>query len=320
MVDLIISAPAVQTAPAGYQVPPAQEIRVKSVRAVIDGTAAAQPFLPTLQLIAPSGQVVWESATDNTVAAAGSADVSWFPRVRGGGTAGTFPNSTYQTAVLADHPIGYWPMHETVPAIFHDISGHGHHTSTAGNGVQIGVTGLIPTSSDLAASYATTPTVMDTVASIPYVTNAFTVEGWVNVVATAGGSCIMSAGNAGSPQFILFNFYLILGVLHCYIIDNTFAQHDAFGSGSVADGQTHYVVATYDGATLTLYNNAAVNGVPLAVAVTLNLNTYDTGLGFPANFLGGTPFNGTLDELALYDYALTQAQITTHYLAATTLV
>src|SRR5690348_16161259 len=87
MADQTIRAPAVQSTPAGYQVPPAQEIVVKSVRALVDGTAAAAAYLPTLQLIAPDGSVVWESPTDATVAAGGSADVSWFPGVKSAASA-----------------------------------------------------------------------------------------------------------------------------------------------------------------------------------------------------------------------------------------
>lgn len=81
MSDAVIRADAIQAAPAGYTVPGAQEILVKSVRAVVDGSGAGTAFLPTLQLIDPSGNVVWQSPTDTGVAAGGSADVSWFPRV-----------------------------------------------------------------------------------------------------------------------------------------------------------------------------------------------------------------------------------------------
>jgi hypothetical protein len=81
MPDAVIRAQQVQTAPAGYTVPLAQEIVVKSVRALVDGTNAASAFLATLQLVAADGSVVWEAPTDSTIAAGGSANVSWFPRV-----------------------------------------------------------------------------------------------------------------------------------------------------------------------------------------------------------------------------------------------
>jgi hypothetical protein len=85
--DKVISAAAVQTLPAGYQVPAAQVIGVKSVRAIVDGSGAGAAFLPALQLVSPAGQIVWQSATDSAIAAGGSADVSWFPGVGAGGAA-----------------------------------------------------------------------------------------------------------------------------------------------------------------------------------------------------------------------------------------
>src|SRR5690242_16897012 len=105
MPDEVIRAPAIQSTPAGYKVPGAQEIIVKSVRALVDGSGAASAFLPTLQLVAPDGSVVWESATDTTVAAGGSADVSWFPGVKSA-TGGTGPSGSglawmYQAAFMS---------------------------------------------------------------------------------------------------------------------------------------------------------------------------------------------------------------------------
>ena len=81
MADTVVRAQQVQTTPAGYTVPGAQVIQVKSVRAVIDGSGAGGAFTPVLQLKDPNGTIVWQAPGDNTIAAGASADVSWFPRV-----------------------------------------------------------------------------------------------------------------------------------------------------------------------------------------------------------------------------------------------
>lgn len=107
MADAIIRAKQVQTTPAGYTVPDAQEIVVRSVRAVIDGTGAASAFTPVLELLGPDGDIVWKAPGDTTVAAGGSADVSWFPRVAaaaaasGGATGVTEILNVNSTAVAA---------------------------------------------------------------------------------------------------------------------------------------------------------------------------------------------------------------------------
>lgn len=81
MADRAIVNRNVAAAPKDYQVAAGISLDLKAVRAVIDGSGAAGAFLPTLQLIAPDGTVMWESAPPTSTAAGGSADVSWFPGV-----------------------------------------------------------------------------------------------------------------------------------------------------------------------------------------------------------------------------------------------
>lgn len=85
MADIALVAPGVADAPEGYQIPGAQEIIVKAVTANYDGTNAVGPFVPTLQVIAPNGAILASCPTPTSVAAGGSADVSWFPRSGLGG-------------------------------------------------------------------------------------------------------------------------------------------------------------------------------------------------------------------------------------------
>jgi hypothetical protein len=84
LTDVVIRAKSVEATPAGYQVPGAQEILIRSVRAEIDGTNAAGEFTATLQLLAPDGDVVWQAPLDSTTAAGASVTPTWFPRVGAG--------------------------------------------------------------------------------------------------------------------------------------------------------------------------------------------------------------------------------------------
>jgi hypothetical protein len=79
---------AVHAAPKDYTVPQAQEIIVLAVNASIDGTGAAGAFIPTLQLVAPDGTIMF-SAIGSSVAAGASVDVSWFPGLNAGTGAST---------------------------------------------------------------------------------------------------------------------------------------------------------------------------------------------------------------------------------------
>lgn len=73
----------IAAAPKDYTLPQSQEIILNAVHADIDGSAAGSGFLPALQLISNAGDVMWTAIDTNvTVAAGGSASVTWFPGVK----------------------------------------------------------------------------------------------------------------------------------------------------------------------------------------------------------------------------------------------
>ena len=115
MPDVGLRDNATASAPKDYTIPLAQEIILKGVRASIDGSGAGASFLPALQLVAPDGTIMW-TATQQSVAAGGSADCTWFPHVAGtssGTTSGVIPwpagnqaASTLDSTTYADTPDG----------------------------------------------------------------------------------------------------------------------------------------------------------------------------------------------------------------------
>jgi Concanavalin A-like lectin/glucanases superfamily len=83
-------------------------------------------------------------------------------------------------------------------------------------------------------------------------------------------------------------------------------------AGAIAVGQTYHVLGTYDGATQRLYvNGTQVASAPLTGAITTNANALALG-----SWNGGSePFNGTIDEVAVYSAALPAARALAHYQA-----
>ena len=79
------------------------------------------------------------------------------------------------------------------------------------------------------------------------------------------------------------------------------------GSANVNDGQWHHVAGTYDGSELRLY----VDGKLDASAKTrgsINVNTYPVWISENAEH-PQREWNGLIDDVHLYDYALSQAEI-----------
>ena len=119
-----------KAAPKDYVVPGAQEFVLKAAAAAMDGSASTGSWQPALQLISPAGDVMWTACLP-TVAAAGSANVSWFPggdveeaqasgvgvivetllvdsRVEAGITASTVLTSGQQYVITAQGTISVW--------------------------------------------------------------------------------------------------------------------------------------------------------------------------------------------------------------------
>jgi hypothetical protein len=69
------SAPA----PAQFTIPGNGQMQPKTIFASYDGTGAGSPFIPALKITSDGGKLVGVYAATTTVAAGGSADVSWFP-------------------------------------------------------------------------------------------------------------------------------------------------------------------------------------------------------------------------------------------------
>jgi hypothetical protein len=94
--------------------------------------------------------------------------------------------------------------------------------------------------------------------------------------------------------------------------------HLTFSMGrSLNDGLWHQVAITYAGGLMTAYADGAAFG---ALSVTLNTVDSNCGTGLALMF-GGAPctanaYNAYLDEVAVYDHALTASQIAAHFNAA----
>ena len=70
-----------ESAPASFRVPGNGQIQPKAIFAHFNGASAATAFVPALKVISDGGETVAICPCPTTVAAAGSADVSWFPHV-----------------------------------------------------------------------------------------------------------------------------------------------------------------------------------------------------------------------------------------------
>lgn len=92
--DALITRDGPVAVPMDYTVPGASEAQPLVVTASFNGASAGGSFVPTLEVIAPTGAVVARCPLDTSIAAGGSADVSWFPWWRGIGAQAPEPSPT----------------------------------------------------------------------------------------------------------------------------------------------------------------------------------------------------------------------------------
>jgi len=212
----------------------------------------------------------------------------------------------YRDAVIADAPIAYWRFGETSGAVALDESGHGNHAAYSGNCV-FGAPGAIAADPNSAVGFD------GTVAGVSALGSGFdfggrkpfSIEGWVKPLRIEPTVRYFVSREWSSPagrQNVGLSLLDPVGL--------TFERHVDDVSTSVSSsapklGAFTHVVATYDGDELVLYRDGIAAGrAPDA----REARAADVIL-----FLGGKDFEGVLDEVAVYDKALSADRVKAHH-------
>ena len=260
------------------------------------------------------------------------------------------PSAAYPAAVLADRPLGYWRLNETsngtgnTGALANDYWGgnNGVYSNTILG--QVGYSqglsnqfGYYPATdpTESSAQFGYYPVVKATsnlVASIPNInfakTNAsatFSIEAWANGDVNQNGIAaggIVAKGAWAAEQFTLDTG----GTGSAYRFNTRDAVNTIRTAGTstnLPDGKWHHLVGVLDEvhSNLCLYVDGvqvattlmptATNGV-LSSAVPVSIGSRQSS-GTSAY---GQQFFGSINDVAIYNYALSSTQVVTHYLAS----
>jgi hypothetical protein len=232
----------------------------------------------------------------------------------------------YRDQVGADFPSFYWRLGESSGLTAADTTGHGR-TGTYQSGVTLGVAGALSSDSDTAVRLSGTSTgrvTSNTSTSATSPTSApqsFSVETWFKTTTTTGGKLIgLGNSQTGTSSRFDRNVYmtnagrLVFGV-------NTGGmggtRRTVTSSASYNNGNWHHVVGTLSPAGMVLY----VDGVSVASdPATTTADYYDGYWRVGGDSLSGWPnaplssnFDGTVDEAAVYLFALPATSVAEHY-------
>jgi glucose/arabinose dehydrogenase len=217
-------------------------------------------------------------------------------------------NADYRAAVLGDGPIGYWRLGETSGTTAADETGTAPGTYV--NAPALGVPGALTGNSNTAASFDGSSQYVDMTNSAPLnVSSAVSVEAWVKPTTMPGaGNSATIAMKASDPPYGYWlqltdtdraKFGLGIGGVN----------HPLSAGGVVAPGSWYHIVGTYDGSVQRLYvNGALVASQPLSGTVDAVAGDFRIGTTRASEF-----FNGAIDEVAVFNKALTPAQVQAHY-------
>ena len=224
--------------------------------------------------------------------------------------------SRYASTVLADSPVGYWRLGEQSGTKANDAAGS--RDGTYGGGVAIRqFDAALLRDVDTAASFQGTS---DHV-TIPYDAalhpDSLTVEAWAQVTGGEGTyRTVLSARDAGAGP-TGYTIYANSGNQWEFRTGDGTGGWDILAGGDVVLGQWVHVVGTYDATTnlASLYlNGQLVNSATMAYApLTTTSRSLFIGAGddLGNNFL----FDGLIDEVAIYSYAMSADDVLTHFTA-----
>jgi hypothetical protein len=147
-------------------------------------------------------------------------------------------------------------------------------------------------------------------------TDSFTLEAWVKTT-KQNGSIIIDKKGASASGFDLF-YEDTTGLVRFWLSNSASNRLRVHGSTQINDGAWHHVVATYAGTSLASGIKIFVDGVsntittdestPLSATI---LNNSNLQLGFAT--AASDAWQGTLDDVRVYNYVLTPVQVAYNY-------
>lgn len=222
-------------------------------------------------------------------------------------------SSLYETAVLADSPFAYWRFNETTGTVAEDQTAN-NRDATHVSSPTLGVAGATR-DGDRAVQFGSGADYAMVGSTLNFSAAAYTVEGWYKTTQATSGVLLIgmrpSNGDSGN-----FSFELQPNGTLRYYHDGNVGQQSIYSPLAYNDGAYHHFVATYAGGTASLYVDKVLVGTRTGGANTGEGSNIKIGRLGVASAPTAEQFEGSLDELAVYDYALSAQRIAVHFDAA----
>ena len=222
---------------------------------------------------------------------------------------GVLTPPAYGAAIIADHPVAYWRLDEARGPTVFDSFGTNH--GIAGGHVSFGQFGALPYARQNCVGFdGTAGTKVDVAYASKLNPPLFSVECWVQSAGTTNALECPIASRDVSPA--AGYFFEISADRHWTLqLGTAFGWQTNYGP-AVVPGKWTFLAGVFDGSNQLFY----VDGQLVAQTNAQLMSNTNRPLRFGAGATestGGEYFSGKLDEVALFDYALSPAQVLQHY-------
>lgn len=237
------------------------------------------------------------------------------------------PTASYPDTVIADSPVGYWRLGEPPAAFTVQDEVSPFYDFNVGLNTVLGSPGAVLGDSNTAASFDGTADSalvgqFDQTELNPAI---FSVEFWARPTGGSGRRAVVGSRDVWVDPSHVEGYEIGLNASGQWefrtgqgdlSVSGDNAWNTVTGPAATLGAWSH-VVGTYDGATMELYVNGASVG-SLAAPTFVPQTIWETRFGASANEVptAGDVFVGDLDEIAIYDAALSAADVLDHYTAA----
>jgi Concanavalin A-like lectin/glucanases superfamily len=215
---------------------------------------------------------------------------------------------SYITEIQADSPLAWWRCKEASGNL-QDSSGNARHCDETHGSPTYAVTG--PITSEGSDTALTLHSAGPDWYNVPYnaafdVGDTCSAECWIKRADSSTSEMDLVTRDQGILLALTNNQVAIGRAGVAFICKST---------NTITDTSTwHHLVVTKTGATVKVY----VDAVDVSGTVTNSTYTNGTTPTIKLGADGGTdPFNGSIDEIAIYSTALSSARVSAHYTAAT---
>ena len=208
--------------------------------------------------------------------------------------------SPYADAVTASAPSGWWRLGDAAGP--QAANAAGGSAGTWSGALSAGAPGALAADANAALAFSGGWLDLGTTFAP---TAALSLESWVRLTSASSTRYIFSQGGTSTG----FHLYTATGGAPVFVVTSSAGRATVTAPSALSANVWHHVAATFAAGTATLY----VDGAPVALRALSGMVKLGSGSLYAGRYAGGgSTWRGALDELAVYDRALSPADVADH--------